>query len=156
MMRTVGGVLAGYVAMALIVFACLTAAYLGMGAERAFRPGVYDVSMLWAVVSIVIGFLAAWVGGWVARKIARSRRGPQALAAVVVVLGLALAIPTLGGGLPEAPPRTGAPANMAAMQQARTPAWLALLNPVIGALGVLVGGRALGAAGEDFDVPRAA
>jgi hypothetical protein len=31
--------------------------------------------------------------------------------------------------------------NVAAMQNARTPAWIMFLNPIIGAAGVLVGSR---------------
>jgi hypothetical protein len=33
----------------------------------------------------------------------------------------------------------GAVANMEAMQKARTPGWVALMNPLIGAVGVMVG-----------------
>ena len=39
---------------------------------------------------------------------------------------------------------------MDAMGQARTPTWLLLFNPVLGALGVLLGGRAVGV-GRDAD-----
>jgi len=59
---------------------------------------------------------------------------------VVIVLGLALAIPTVTQreGLAPRPATVG---NMEAMQQARTPPWVAFLNPLVGALGVLLGGR---------------
>ena len=43
-------------------------------------------------------------------------------------------------------PRTGEVGNIEAMQSARTPLVVLLLNPLIGAVGVLVGGRALHAA----------
>jgi hypothetical protein len=144
MPRLIGAVVAGYLAVAVAVFAGLSVAYLGLGADRAFRPGAYDVSMLWIVISVVVSFSAAMLGGWVALRIARTTRGPRVLAAVVVVLGLALALPVLFAAPEAAALRSGALGNLEAMRQARTPLWMMLLNPMIGALGVLVGGRALG------------
>lgn len=140
MLRTVGGVILGYIAMAAIVFVGLTAAYTLLGPDRAFRPGVYEVSFAWVVVSIIVGFLAAILGGWLARVVGATPRAPQVLAGLVVVLGLALALPALLSEPAAADVRTGAPGVMEAMQQARTPLWLMLLNPVIGAIGVLLGG----------------
>jgi hypothetical protein len=139
--RTIGGVILGYVVMAVIVFCSLTAAYLAMGADAAFRPGSYDVSGLWIVVSIIVGLAAAIVGGWVSATVARDARAPKILAAVVFVLGLAVAIPVLTA--PSAPPkpRLGDVPNLQAMADAHTPAWIALLNPIVGAAGVMIGGR---------------
>lgn len=144
MARLIGGVVAGYVAMAAVVFAGLTVAYVALGADRAFEPGVYEVSLVWIVTSVVVGFGAAVVGGKVARAIARRATGARVLAAVVVVLGLVLAFAALGGSEEGAAPRAGSVGAMEAMQQAKTPLWVMLLNPVIGAVGVLVGGGALG------------
>lgn len=142
MLRTIAAVLLGYIVMFVVVFVLMTAAYLGLGAERAFRPSSYEVSGLWTGLSILIGLAAAVGGGIVAAKVARGKRGVLALAIVVVLLGLFMAIPTLN------PPDAGAPAlrdgsvgNLAAMQRAKTPPWLAFLNPVIGAAGVFVGAR---------------
>ena len=62
MLRTIGAVLLGYIVMFVVVFVLMTGAYLGLGAERAFRPPSYEVSGLWTMLSIFIG-LAAAVGG---------------------------------------------------------------------------------------------
>lgn len=150
MLRSIGSAVVGYIAIFLVVFVSLTGAYLLVGVDRAFRPGVYDVSALWVVISIAVGIGAALVGGWVSRKVAGQVLGPRLLAGLVFVLGLAMAVPALtaGGGSdagsePVAE-RTSEVGPMEAMQQAKSPLVAVLLNPLIGMVGVLVGGGALG------------
>lgn len=140
--RLIGAVLLGYVTLALLIFAGLTLAYMALGADGAFRPGVYDVSAVWVAVSLIVSFGAALAGGWVARRIARRAMGPQVLAAVVVVLGVVMALATLGTATEAAGARPDGVGAMEAMQVAQTPLWVMLLNPFIGALGILLGGRA--------------
>ena len=60
-MRTVVAVVVGYVVMFVAVFVSFSIAYLLMGTGGAFRPGTYDVSLLWVAASLVLGFLAAVV-----------------------------------------------------------------------------------------------
>lgn len=136
----IGGAILGYVVMAALIFATFTGAYLAMGTEAAFRPLTYEPSNLWIVVSFILGFAAAVAGGWVCAAVARDGNAPWILAFVVLVLGLALALPALRR-TPTMEPRLGNVPNMEAMTKAYTPAWIALLNPVIGAAGVLLGGR---------------
>jgi hypothetical protein len=143
--RLMGAVLLGYVTLAILIFAGLTLAYVAVGADGAFRPGVYDVSALWVVLSFVVSFGAAVAGGWVARRIARTPTGPRVLAGVVVVLGVVVTLATMGGAAEVIGARTEAIGAMDAMRVARTPLWIMLLNPLVGALGILLGGRALGA-----------
>lgn len=138
--RTIAGVLVGYVVMALVVFAVFSLAYMAMGADRAFQPGSYAPSTVWVAVSLVVGFLAAFVGGRVCAAIAKDPRAVTALAVVVVVLGIVFAVPVMTRK--EGPgPRTDTVGNMEAMQRAQTPLWLALLTPLVGVAGVMVGGR---------------
>jgi hypothetical protein len=141
--RLIGAVLLGYVVVALCVFAGLSAAYVELGPDGAFRPGVYDVSVLWVVISVIVGFVAAVLGGWVARRIARSPTGPRVLAGVIAVVGVAFALVALVGEPAATGVRTEAIGATEAMQSARTPVWLMFVNALIGALGVLVGGKAL-------------
>jgi hypothetical protein len=140
MAREIVGVIVGYVVMVLVVFTTFSAAYLLMGADAAFRPGTYQVSGLWLAVSFALGLVAAVAGGYVCASVARTKRAPLVLAAVVVFLGLLAAIPALTAPA-ETPVRTGDVPNMEAMRQARTPAWVALVNPLVGAVGVVVGAR---------------
>lgn len=140
-MRTLLAVLAGYLVTALVVFGGLTAAYLATGPAFAFLPGRYDVSPGWVAVMIVVGIAAAALGGFAAHRLAPAPRTVRALAAVVVVLGLAMAMGSLNA--PEDPlamVRPGDVASMDAMMRARTPTWAAVLNPVLGVFAVFAGG----------------
>ena len=142
MVRSVIAVVVGYVVMFALVFVTFTAAYLAMGADRALQTGSYDVSALWLAVGFALSVLAAVAGGYVCAWIAR-RRGPAvALAGLVLVLGLAMAL--MGALAPPADrpsTRTGDVGNLEAMKYARTPTWIALINPLIGSAGVLMGAR---------------
>ena len=139
-MRIAGGVIVGYLVMAVLVFATFTVTYLAMGTDVAFRPGNYDVTILWIAASMLLSFVAAVVGGLVCGTITRKSAGPAALAIVVVALGVAFAIPTLRA--PPLPTDRGPNVGVfEAMQHARQPSWAILVTPLIGALGVLVGAR---------------
>lgn len=140
--RIIGGVIAGYATMFVGVFVLFSLAWMAMGAEGAFQTGSWDVSAAWIGLSIVIGFLAAVAGGYLCALIARSPRGPQALVVVVVVLGLLMALQVLfGAGTDASAARPEAVGMFEAMQYAQQPGWIAVLNPLLGALGVVIGAR---------------
>ena len=139
MVRGIVGVVVGYVVMALLIFLTFTVAYLAMGANRAFNPGSFDPTLFWIVISFFLGFVAALVGGYTCATISKSKRAAQVLAGLVFVLGIIVAIPVLTSGDTRPNVRMGDVPNMEAMQKARTPGWVALMNPLIGAVGVMVG-----------------
>jgi hypothetical protein len=141
MLRTIGSVILGYLVMFIVVFSGLTAAYLAMGADRAFQPGVYKVTAIWLVVMFAISILAAFAGGKVCALVAKSGKAVFGLAGLVLILGLLTAIPSLTAPGGEAKPRASDVPNLEAMMKAEQPAWVALLLPVIGVAGVLAGGR---------------
>ena len=140
MLKGVLGVIVGYLAMAIVVFATLSGAYLTLGADRAFAPGTYEVSTLWLATSFTLSLIAAMVGGWVCSRIA----GPgavKALAGLVLVLGIILVIPALDPASDTRPTvRAADTPNLEAMTNARQPTWVSLTIPVLGAIGVLIGG----------------
>lgn len=140
-MRSFGGVVLGYVMMVAFVFLTFSLAYRLLGADRAFQPGTYDVTTLWIVTSFVLGLAGAILGGYVCEAISRTPKAAKVLAVLVLVLGFAFAVPVLTNTNP-APPREGAVSNAAAMQNAKQPGWVALLNPLFGAIGVLIGAGA--------------
>lgn len=148
MARLLGGVVLGYVAMAAVMFIGLTGAYLVLGAEGAFQPGVYTVSALWIVLSLVIGMAAATLGGLVSRKVASSVAGPHTLAGLIIVMGVALAVSAVMAEPGGEVIRAGSVGPSEAMRQAQTPFWVMLMNPLLGAFGVLLGGGILSAMGE--------
>ena len=140
--RAIGGAVLGYIVMVLVIFCGLTAAWFALGSDGAFRPGVYDVSTTWVAISIIVGIIAALAGGRTARAVAKTITGPRILAGLVIVLGILSALPGLSMD-PAPAVRDPSLSMFDAMAQARTPVWVLFLNPVIGAIGALIGGNAL-------------
>jgi len=134
--RLVLSVIAGYVAMFVGVVVSFSVLYIAMGADRAFRPGSYDASPLWLVLSFVLSFLAALLGGVVAITVGKRAKAAKALAVFVLGLGILMAIPAVTSKV-DPGPRTGHVPNFEAMQKAKQPSWVSFLNPFIGAAGVL-------------------
>lgn len=142
MVRAVLAVIASYIVMFLLLFACFTAAYLLLGVNHAFRPASYDVSHRWLALMFAVHFVAAAIAGLVCAAIAKGGKAPLALAVVVLVMGILFAIPVLTAQRTAASMvRTGDVPNIEAMQRARMPPWAALLTPVVGVVGVLIGAR---------------
>lgn len=141
MARTIGSVILGYLVMAIVVFATFSLAYQAMGVDRVYQPGTYMVSGLWIAVSIVLGIVAAILGGFVCARVAHSPAAPKALAGVVLILGLGMAIVAATGADAEDREeiRPAEVSNMEAMQNSQTPPWVQFLNPLIGAVGILYG-----------------
>ncbi|HMJ25582.1 MAG TPA: hypothetical protein VK475_07125, partial [Pyrinomonadaceae bacterium] len=82
------------------------------------------------------------IAGFICVAIAKGDKTPLVLAAVVLVLGLALAAASTALRPADTHEvRTGNVPNMEAMSKARHPAWVIFLGPVIGAVGVLIGGK---------------
>lgn len=142
MVRNVLGILVGYFAMALIVFATFSITYLIIGPEGAFQPGSYTVSGLWLAISFLLGLVAAVAGGFICAAIARNSKASFVLAGLVLALGILIAVPILL--TPEdaaVQAREGSVGNFEAMQKAKQPGWVAITNPFVGALGVILGAR---------------
>lgn len=139
-MKIAGGVVLGYLVMFALVFVTFTGAFFLLGVERTFQPGSYEVSMTWNVISVVLGLASAMIGGVVCLAVSRSQTGPRVLAALVLLVGLVMAVPVLTGS-PAPATRGPEVSNTEAMMNARQPVWAALANPFIGAFGVLLGAR---------------
>ena len=142
MWRNTGAVIVGYMVLFAVVFVTFSIAFLMMGTNGAFVEGSYDVTVLWLLVSFVLGLIAAVAGGFVCAAVAKGPRTPLALAGLVLVLGLSMAVPVLtasGGGQPKT--READVGTLDAMQQAKQPVWVALANPFVGFIGVVIGAR---------------
>src|SRR4030095_480742 len=92
MLRTIGGVVGGYIAIVIVVVALFSLAYSIMGPDRAFLPGSYSVSSSWIMLSIVVSLLAAIIGGIVAASIGKGTKAPIILAGVVLLIGAFFAV----------------------------------------------------------------
>jgi len=139
--RAILSVVVGYVAMFAAIFLTFSGLYLLLGQDLSFRPGSYEPSVLWTVVSFALGLGAAVLGGYVCARIARTATPPGVLAGLVLVIGLLSAIPVLMAAATPAETRTGEVGNLDAMMKAKQPAWVAVANPFVGLVGVLLGAR---------------
>jgi hypothetical protein len=141
MLRSIGAVIAGYLALFVITFVSFTITYQVLRADGSFKPGTYDASGTWIAISIIVGLITAIVGGWVCATIAKGRGAVWGLVVLVLVLGIAGAVVEMTATKPEAPPRLGDVPMFEAMTHARQPVGLCWLFPVIGSVGVLLGAQ---------------
>jgi hypothetical protein len=140
MLKSIIGVIVGYLVIMLVAFAAYTAAYLGLGAERAFEPGSYALSGVWIGLVIAITLITGLLGGLTCAAISKSRTAGLVFAVIVFVLGFVFELPNLKKDhTPVA--RAGEVSNMEAMGKAQPPVWLCLLNPFLGGVAVLMGTR---------------
>lgn len=140
MLKNVLAVIAGYLVMLVFIFVVFTGLYLAIGADRAFEPGTYEVSVLWLVISLTLSLVAAILGGYVCAAIGNSSAAARSLAILVIVLGIISAWPALDPAKDPRPNvRIADVPNMEAMMNARQPPWVAISLPFIGAAGVLIG-----------------
>ncbi len=140
MVRKILGVIIGYVAMSVFVVVTFILALLVLGPDGAFKPGEFGPSNLWIAISFVLGFMGAVLAGLVCALIAKSSKPVMVLAGIALIMGLVLAIPALTTE-PVIEERTEDLPSLEAMQKGQQPGWVALLNPLIGAAGILLGGR---------------
>jgi hypothetical protein len=142
MVRSVLGVIIGYVVMFILQVATFMTVYTIVGPDWSFEPASYQASMKWTVMQFVVIFITAAIAGLVCAMIARGGKAPMVLALVVLVLGILLGAASIAMRPADTHEvRTGNVPNMEAMSKARHPAWVIFAGPVIGALGVLAGGK---------------
>ena len=142
MIRNILGVVLGYVAMFAFVFISFTVLYLILGADGSFESGTYEVSIVWVIISFILGLAAAVLGGYLCVLISKNNKAVLVLAALVLIFGIAMAIPALGESADDVyEMRKNDVSNMEAMQNAKQPAYMLILNPIIGALGVFAGSK---------------
>ena len=140
MLKSILGIIVGYVALFSVAFALYTAAYFALGTERVFEPGTYAYSGIWTGVVIVITLIAAFIGGLTCAAIRKSRTGGLVFALIVFALSLGFELPNI---MKDRTPvaRTGDVSNTEVMEKGQPPAWLGILIPVLGGTAVLIGTR---------------
>ena len=141
MARSIIAVIVSYVAMFVLIFLAFTAEYMLLGPNHAFRTGSYESSHRWIAIAFAVNFVVAIIGGFICAAIAKGGKAPLALAIVVFVVGLLLAIPSLMVQKTDAIRPPGDIPMFEAMQKAKEPRWVPFTFPIIGAIGVLVGGK---------------
>ncbi len=142
MVRSIVGVIVGYVVMFILQVMIFMSVYSAMGPDWSFKPASYDASTAWTVMQFAVIFVTAAIAGLICAIISKGGKAPIILAAVILVLGIALgAIATSVRPADPHEVRAGNVPNMEAMNKARHPMWVVFLGPVIGALGAAVGGK---------------
>lgn len=142
MVRSVLGVIGGYILMLALQVATFMIVYTVVGANWSFKPRTYQASTRWTLMQFAVILVTAAIAGFVCAIIAKSGKAPLALAGVILLLGLALASAKVMTQ-PADPHdvRFGPVSNMEAMQKARHPSWVIFLGPFIGAVGAVIGGK---------------
>lgn len=140
MLKSILGVIVGFIVMMIFCFAIFSGAYLALGAERAFESASYDASTIWMVIMVAVALITGLLGGLICAAISKSKATCQVFAGIVLALGLFSAVVTMMKEHPDSV-RSGDVPIFEAMEKTQTPAWLCLLNPVLTAGGVLVGAR---------------
>ncbi len=140
MLRNILAAIAGYIAMAAVLFVLFSLLWVTLGPSRSFNPGSWEVSGGWALGSLVLGFAAAYIAGQVCAWVGHDARAATILIAMVIVLGVVRALMPV-----EMPvePRPDDLSMMEATEGARHPVWFDWLNPLIGAVGAWFGSRKL-------------
>ena len=142
MARSIIAVIASYLAMFVLAFIAFTCAYLIVGSDVAFLPGIYEASTTWIGIAFVINIVVAIIGGFVCALIAKKESAPLALAILAVVLGLVVAIADMNKGKKNAGMvRTANTPSMEAVQKAYWPVWVPFTFPLTSAIGILIGGK---------------
>lgn len=149
MFRSSFAVVSGYFVMALLVMPVFGLVYLAP--DFVFEEGQARATLTFSILTLVCGFVGAFVGGFVAVVVSRGRSAPvTALAAIVLGVGLASGI---HNALAEAPPAL-TPEQVAELtireraERSREPVWYGFTTPIVGALAVALGGRRRRRAGE--------
>jgi hypothetical protein len=142
MLRAILAVVISYVVMFALAFIAFACAFLILGPEAVFKPGVYEAATTWIGIAFVINIVDALIGGFICASIARGGRAPFALAILAVVLGLVVAVADMNKGKTNAgllrAPNTP---TMEAVQKAYWPVWVPFAFPFTSAIGILIGGK---------------
>lgn len=142
MLRSVLGVIVGYVVMVILQIVAFMTIYTLMGADWSFQPASFQASNRWTAMQFGVVLVTAIIAGLVCAAVAKGGRAPLALAVVVLVLGFLLAFANTAMRPADThETRMGNVSNREAMTKARHPTWVIFLGPVIGAVGVVIGGK---------------
>ena len=142
MLRSVLGVIVAYILMFILQVAVFMTIYTLMGPDWSFKPASYQASTRWTAMQFAVVLITCIIAGLICAAIAKGGKASLVLAAVVLVLGLGLGLlSTAMRPVDTHEVRTGNVPNMEAMSKARHPAWVMFLGPIIGAVGVVIGGK---------------
>jgi hypothetical protein len=141
MVRSILGVIVSLIVMAILVFVLSIGLWFALGVDGVLKPGTFDGMLVLTIWSVLASFIGAFVGGVMCAKITKSRTAILVFAVLAVALGLLNA--TMQMGKPAPGVREPGLSVVDAIQKRKEPVWFTFLVPVIGCVGILLGGRAL-------------
>ena len=141
MLRSVLGVIVAFILLAILQVASFMTMYGLMGTDWSFKPASYQPSTRWTTMQFLIIMVTSIIAGLICAAIAKGGKAPLALAAGVLVLGLGAALLRTSLHPDTHEVRIGNVSQTDARDKARHPMWVLFLGPVIGAVGVVVGGK---------------
>ncbi len=141
MLRSVLGVIVALILLVILQVASFMTMYGLMGTDWSFKPASYQPSTRWTAMQFVIIIVTSIIAGLICAAIAKGGKAPLALAAVVLVLGLGAAFLRTSLHPETHEVRIGNVSQKDARDKARHPTWVVFLGPVIGAVGVVIGGK---------------
>ena len=139
MVRAILGVIVGYIVMAILVMVLFVGMWFALGVDGMLESGTFQGKWTINIGAPLISIIGALVGGAICMKVGRSRKAVLVFACLVLAAGLVAA--AVGWNKPEPGPRKPGLSVFEALQQGREPNWYLLVNPIIGAAGILIGGR---------------
>jgi hypothetical protein len=143
MLRTIAAVIVGYIVSVILTVIGIFVAWAVFGVEGAFAENSTVASTAWSLTILVLGFCAAVAAGATAAKIGGNQTGVQVLAGLMLVLGLGIAVMSMGVE-PVAVPvewADGEVSFLEAGEVASSPTWYNFAVAFVGAVGVLLGGN---------------
>lgn len=141
MVRSIIGVIVGYVVMFILHVVVFMSVYTIMGPDWSFKPGSYQASTSWIVTGFIVLLITGIIAGLICALIAKGGKAPLVLAGVILVLGIGLSAVAVSMKPHTNEVRTGNVPNMEAMSKAENPMWVIFLGPVVGAVGAVIGGK---------------
>jgi hypothetical protein len=141
MLRSVLGVIVAFILFVILQVASFMTMYGLMGADWSFKPGSFQASTRWTAMQFVIIIVTSIIAGLICAAVAKGGKAPLALAAVVLVVGLGAAVLKTALRPDTHEVRIGSVSQQDARDKARPPMWVVFLGPVIGAVGVVIGGK---------------
>ena len=140
--RSIVGVIVGYLAMFIISLVLFVVVFALLPVDFAFAPGGYEGTPAFIGIAFVIYLVTAIISGLICAAIARGGKATLVLSIVVLVLGILLAIPAAtkrNANLNLV--RTSSTPKLEAVQKGYWPLWVPFTFPIVGAIGVIIGGK---------------
>ncbi len=104
-----------------------------------FQPRSYDLTATWVAAAVGVNIISAIIGGIVCALIDPRKSTVLIFAALVFVLGIAVAFPTIASYDAESPERPEGITMREAMMDGRQPTWFAFSNPFVVGIGIVLG-----------------